>query len=173
MLMKHLWTPWRMAYISDKNKGEDKNSCIFCLALAQPESDVSTNVIARSTHTFAMLNRYPYTYGHTMIIPYEHVASTEELSSEALADLMLMANGVMRVLRAIAAPPGFNLGANIGEAAGAGIASHFHFHVVPRWQGDANFMVTVGGTQTVSDTLASTARKMRQQWERLYEPGGE
>ena len=84
-----------------------------------------------------------------------------------------MTNRVSRVLRAIADPQGFNLGANIGEAAGAGIASHFHFHVVPRWQGDANFMVTVAATQTVSDTLSSTARKMRQQWEQLFGKSGD
>lgn len=173
MAMKHLWTPWRMAYISDKNKGENQISCIFCHAVARPESDESINVIARATHNIAMLNRYPYTYGHTMIIPNEHVASVEDLSAEALTELMMMAKGVMRVLRAISAPQGFNLGANIGEAAGAGIASHFHFHVVPRWQGDANFMVTVGGTQTIADTLSSAAQKMRQHWERLYGPSGD
>ena len=161
-----------MEYIGDKSQAERQNSCIFCYAAGQPENDESTNVIARSSHTFAMLNRYPYTYGHTMIIPFDHVASMEEMSSEALADLMAMTNRLMRILRSIADPPGFNIGANIGEAAGAGIASHFHFHVVPRWQGDANFMVTVGGTQTVADTLPSIARKLRDEWRRLYGIGG-
>ena len=167
MLMKHLWTPWRMEYIGGKRRGERQDSCIFCQAARQPDSDLTTHVIARSSHTFVMLNRYPYTYGHTMVIPYDHVASVEDLSGEALTDLMMTARGVMRALRAIAAPKGFNLGANIGEAAGAGIASHFHFHVVPRWPGDANFMVTVGGTQTISDTLQNAARKMRLQWGRM------
>ncbi|MYD11417.1 MAG: HIT domain-containing protein [Chloroflexi bacterium] len=172
MQLKHLWTPWRMDYIGGKRKRERKDSCIFCQAAGQPDDDLTSHVIARSTHTFVMLNRYPYTYGHTMIIPYDHVASAEDLSGKTLTDLMQAANGVMRVLRAIAAPSGFNLGANIGEAAGAGIASHFHFHVVPRWAGDANFMVTVGGTQTMADTLPNAARKMRQQWERLkLQPG--
>ncbi len=169
--MKHLWTPWRREYVGDKNKSDQLDTCIFCGAARQPDNDVASNVIARSKHTYAMLNRYPYTYGHTMIIPLEHVASTEYLSSDALAELMTMSNRAMRVLREIANPPGFNIGANIGEAAGAGIASHFHFHVVPRWQGDANFMVTVGGTQTVSDTLANTARTMREHWRRLYGNG--
>lgn len=157
-----------MAYIGDKRKGGHQNSCIFCHAAGQPDNDLTTHVVARSSQTFAMLNRYPYTFGHTMIIPYAHVASMEDLSSEALSDLMMMAKGVMRALRTIADPQGFNLGANIGEAAGAGIASHFHFHVVPRWQGDANFMVTVGGTQTIADTLLSTAQKMREHWEQLH-----
>lgn len=167
MQLKHLWTPWRMAYVGDKRKGERRDSCVFCQAGRQPDNDQTTNVIARSSQTFVMLNRYPYTFGHTMIIPYDHVASAEELSDEALTDLTLSAKGVMRALRAIAAPSGFNLGANIGEAAGAGIASHFHFHVVPRWSGDANFMATVGGTQTIADTLPNAARKMRRQWGRL------
>ena len=161
-----------MEYIGDKHKGARQNSCIFCQAANQPENDLTTHVIARSSHTFAMLNRYPYTYGHTMIIPYEHVATAEDLSSDALADLMLMTNRVTRLLRSIAEPQGFNLGANIGEAAGAGIASHFHFHVAPRWPGDANFMLTVGGTQTVSDTLSNTARKMREAWQRLHGSSG-
>lgn len=170
--MKHLWTPWRMEYIGDKSKGEYQNSCVFCHAAAHPDNDVSTNVIARSSYNFAMLNRYPYTFGHTMLIPIEHAASMEDMSSEALADLMSMSKRVMRVLRAIADPHGFNIGANIGEAAGAGIASHFHFHVVPRWNGDANFLLTVGGTQTVSDTLAGTAQKLREKWDLMHGNGG-
>ncbi len=93
-----------------------------------------------------------------MVIPYEHVALTEDMCSEALSVLMLTANRVTRLLRTIAEPQGFNLGANIGEAAGADIAPHFHFHAAPRWSGDANFMLTVGGTQTVSDRLTNTAR---------------
>lgn len=161
-----------MDYIADKSEEARQSSCIFCHAAEQTDQDLATNVIARSAHTFAMLNRYPYTSGHTMIIPYAHVASMEEMSAEALAELLSMSKGVMRVLRAMADPHGFNIGANIGAAAGAGIASHFHFHVVPRWQGDANFMVTVGGTQTVSDTLSSTLQKMRQHWLLLHGNGG-
>ncbi len=157
-----------MEYISDKNQAATQHSCIFCKAAAQPETDESSHVIARSSHTFAMLNRYPYTFGHTMIIPFDHVASMEAMTAEALADLMVTTNRLMRILRAIADPPGFNIGANIGAAAGAGIASHFHFHVVPRWQGDANFMVTVGGTQTVADTLPGIAQKIRAEWRRVY-----
>ena len=167
--MNHLWTPWRMEYISDKHKRGNPASCIFCVAASQPEDDLAANVIARSSHTLAILNRYPYTYGHTMLVPFEHVASLEDLSAASLADLMTMANSAMRALRAIADPPGFNIGANIGAAAGAGIAAHFHFHVVPRWQGDANFMLTVGGAQTVADTLTNIARQMREIWESLDE----
>jgi ATP adenylyltransferase len=157
-----------MEYIKGKRVGID--SCVFCAFVSQPELDVEQHVVFRSAHTFATLNRYPYTYGHTMIIPYAHGASPEDLSGDALADLMLMTNRTMRVLRSIANPPAFNIGANIGEAAGAGIAAHFHFHVVPRWQGDHSFMECLGGTRTLPDTLSSIAEQMRAAWADLYGP---
>ena len=129
---------------------------------------VSLLLIARSSHNFALLNRYPYTYGHVMIVPYEHVSSQEDMSTAALTDLMVTTNRTMRVIRSLANPAGFNIGANIGEAAGAGIAAHYHFHVVPRWPGDANFMVTVGGTQTVPDTLSNILERMQAAWSEIY-----
>ena len=164
--MHQLWNPWRLEYV--KGRGKASDSCIFCLD--QPASAASAQIIARSSHTFALLNRYPYTYAHTMIVPFEHVSTPEELAADALTDMMLMSNRLMRVLRKLAEPAGFNLGANIGAAAGAGIAAHYHFHVVPRWSGDANFMVTIGETQTIPDTLANIAREMRATWEALYGP---
>ena len=166
--MNQVWAPWRMEYIKGKRKGFD--SCVFCQFAAQPELDVAQHVIARSTHTFATLNRYPYTYGHAMIIPYAHDSSLEDLSAATLSDLMLMTNRAMRVLRQIAQPPAFNIGANIGAAAGAGIAAHFHFHVVPRWNGDHSFMECLGRTRTVPDTLSNIAEQMRAAWSELYGP---
>ncbi len=166
--MRQLWAPWRMDYIRGKGKGD---SCVFCQMAAAPAADVERRVIARSRHTFAALNRYPYTYGHTMVIPYEHLASPEDLSAASLADLMLMSNRVMRALREIAEPPAFNIGANIGAAAGAGIASHFHFHIVPRWDGDHSFMECIGGTRTVPDSLSNIATEMGAAWQRLYGAG--
>lgn len=166
--MNQIWAPWRMEYIRGKGKGFD--SCVFCQLAAQPEGDAAQHVIARSTHTFATLNRYPYTYAHTMIIPYAHDSSLEDLCAETLSDLMLMTNRTMRVLHEIAQPPAFNIGANIGEAAGAGIAAHFHFHVVPRWNGDHSFMECLGGTRTVPDTLSNIAQQMRAAWSELYRP---
>ena len=163
--MNQLWAPWRMAYIRGKQTGFD--SCVFCQIAAKPEEDRERHVIARSTQTFAMLNRYPYTYGHTMVIPYAHVASTEDLDAETLAEMMLMTNRAMLALREIAEPPAFNIGANIGEAAGAGIASHFHFHIVPRWNGDHSFMECLGRTRTVPDVLANIAAEMREAWARV------
>lgn len=162
--MQPLWAPWRLEYIRGKGKGGD--SCLFCQFAAQPQADSERRVIARSAHTFAILNRYPYTYGHTMIIPYEHLSSPEELDAATLADLMRMTNRAMGALRDIADPPAFNIGANIGAAAGAGIAAHFHFHIVPRWDGDHSFMECIGGARTLPDSLPNIAEEMRAAWEK-------
>lgn len=166
--MNQIWAPWRMDYIKGKGKGLD--ACVFCQAAQQPEDDLARHVIARSAHTFAMLNRYPYTYGHVMVIPYAHVPSTEDLNPETLADLTLMTNRAMGALREIADPPAFNIGANIGAAAGAGIAAHFHFHIVPRWNGDHSFLECIGGARAIPDTLPNLAEQMRRAWEQLYGP---
>ena len=103
-----------------------------------------------------------------MVVPYEHVPSQEDMTTEALTDLMVMTNRIMRVVREYANPPAFNLGANIGEAAGAGIAAHYHFHIVPRWGGDANFMSTIGDTRVIPDTLDNTYNDLRIIWNNLY-----
>ena len=166
--MNQIWAPWRMEYIKGKREGFD--SCVFCQFAAQPDLNHEQHVISRSTHTFATLNRYPYTYGHTMVIPYTHHSSPEDLHPAALSDLMLMSNRVMGVLREIANPPAFNIGANIGAAAGAGIAAHFHFHIVPRWDGDHSFMECLGGTRTLPDTLSNIAEQMRAAWAKQPEP---
>jgi len=164
--MKQIWAPWRMDYIKGKRKGFD--SCVFCQFARQPEDDLAHFVVARSAHTYAVLNRYPYTYGHTMVIPYKHLASTEDLGADELADLMLMTNRTMRVLREIADPPAFNIGANIGAAAGAGIAAHFHLHIVPRWNGDHSFMECIGGARTLPDTLSNISEQMVSAWKQIY-----
>lgn len=164
--MKHLWTPWRMEYIKGEKKPVD--GCVFCIKAEQPESDDSEHVVARSTHTFVTLNKFPYNNGHIMIVPYQHITSQEDMDTEALTELMVMTNRVMRVLREYANPPAFNLGANIGVAAGAGIAAHYHFHIVPRWGGDANFMTTIGETRVIPDTLDNTYSDLKKIWNSLY-----
>ncbi len=157
-----------MDYVSGREKA--KAGCVFC-DIAANEAGERLLLIARSAHVFVILNRYPYTYGHTMVVPFRHISSQEEMDEPALSDLMVTTNRVMRLLRDIADPPGFNIGANIGEAAGAGIAAHYHFHIVPRWTGDANFMATISDSRIIPDTLANIARQMRAAWVRLYEPG--
>jgi len=164
--MEHLWTPWRMAYI--KGEGKPVDACVFCLKAQHPENDEAEHVFARSAHTFATLNRFPYTNGHVMIVPCEHIASPEDMDVAALTDLMVMTNRTMRVLREYGNPPAFNIGGNIGAAAGAGIAAHFHFHIVPRWAGDVNFMTSIGATRIIPDTLEHTYSQIKSIWERLY-----
>ncbi len=162
--MDHLYTPWRMAYI----RGEKKpvTGCIFCQMAAA--ADDQGQIVAFSQHVFVTLNIYPYNNGHVMVIPFEHVQSQEQLSAEALTDLMLTTNRMLAVLRKVYNPSAFNLGANIGAAAGAGIAEHYHFHIVPRWAGDANFMTVVGNTRVLPDTLENTFRELKQTYVDLY-----
>ncbi|GAB4509637.1 MAG: HIT domain-containing protein [Anaerolineae bacterium] len=162
--MEHLYTPWRMAYI----KGEKKpvEGCVFCNKVHA--DDAPEHVIGRSTHVYATLNRYPYNNGHVMVVPYQHIASQEELSTEALTDLMVTVNRTLAALRTAYHPPAFNLGANIGLAAGAGIAEHYHFHIVPRWPGDANFMSTVSNTRVIPDTLDNTYQELKSLWQAQF-----
>ncbi|HLV36422.1 MAG TPA: HIT domain-containing protein [Spirillospora sp.] len=162
--MDHLWTPWRMSYI----RGEKKpvTGCIFCNKIAG--NDDVEQIVARSEYVYVTLNRYPYNNGHLMVVPYEHIETQEALSAEALTDLMLTINRSLGALRKLYNPAAFNLGANIGAAAGAGIAEHYHFHIVPRWPGDANFMSTVADTRVIPDTLDNTYRELKAIWQELY-----
>lgn len=162
--MDHLWTPWRMSYI----RGEKKpvSGCIFCNKIAA--NDETEQIVARTEHVYVTLNRYPYNNGHLMVVPYEHIESQEALSPDALTDLMLTINRALAALRRLYNPAAFNLGANIGAAAGAGIAEHYHFHIVPRWPGDSNYMTTVASTRVIPDTLDNTYRELRIIWQELY-----
>lgn len=163
--MDHLFTPWRMAYIRS-DKGDE--GCVFCTAPTLPDDDAL--IVARGQAFYAVLNRYPYNNGHLMIVPFAHVASQEDLDADSLLELMQMTNQALAALRAVYHPPAFNLGANIGPAAGAGIAAHYHFHIVPRWPGDANFMTVVGETRVVPDTLEHTYREVKAAWSTLLQP---
>ena len=140
--------------------------CIFCNKING--NDDEEHVVARSEHVFATLNKFPYNNGHLMIVPYAHIASQEDMSEAGLTDIMVMVNRAMTALRELYNPHAFNIGANIGDAAGAGIAAHFHFHVVPRWSGDANFMSTVGNTRVIPDPLEITYQNLKAKWQQLY-----
>lgn len=158
--MDHLWSPWRMKYIQQH---EPPIGCVFCLA-AQQEDNNENLVVARGQRSFAILNRYPYTSGHLMVVPYLHVPSIEDLDAETRHELIEMVNLAMGVLRVVYHPEAFNVGANIGAAAGAGIAAHVHLHVVPRWNGDTNFMSSIGETRIMPEELSDTYRRVREQW---------
>ncbi len=158
--MDYLWSPWRFQYIS---RAEATDACVFC-SIAAAHDDAANYVLHRGARCFVVLNRYPYTSGHLMIVPYEHVATLEEAGGETLAEMMRLCGTAEARLRESYRPRGFNLGMNIGECAGAGVAGHIHMHVLPRWPADANFMTTVGETRVLPEDLAVTYDKLRTGW---------
>ncbi len=158
--MKHLWSPWRMKYIL---QSERPPGCIFCSAVEQ-DNDFENLIVARGRLAFVILNRFPYTTGHLMVVPYVHRPSLEDLTVETRTEIMDLINHSMAVLRLAYQSPAFNLGANIGAAAGAGVADHFHFHVVPRWPGDSNFMTTVSQTRVLPEMLDETLQRLLGKW---------
>jgi len=158
--MDHLWSPWRMKYIMDHESGD---GCIFCGALEQPDG-LENLIVARRERSFVIMNRYPYTSGHVMVVPKEHQPSFELVEADTRAELMELIKDCMQVLRKVYTPEGFNIGANIGEAAGAGIAEHVHFHIVPRWVGDTNFMSTLAATRVLPESLEDTYQRLRAAW---------
>ena len=162
--MQQLYTPWRMDYIK---RGPRRDGCLFCKMAQQAEDAEDSLLVARSAHNFIALNRYPYSYGHLLVVPYAHLSSPEDMSAAALADAAQLTNRALQVLRDIANPDGFNIGANIGAAAGASVAAHYHFHIVPRWKGDANFMTSIGATRTIPDSLPKIQRQLREKWREL------
>jgi ATP adenylyltransferase len=149
--MKHLWSPWRLEYLA----GAKTEGCVFCSA-ARSTEDRENLVLLRGERAFLILNRYPYNNGHFMVVPYSHVPSLESLDTSTLTEIMLLLNRGIVALRDSMAPEGFNIGANLGQAAGAGIQEHVHIHVVPRWLGDTNFMPVVGDLRVVPETWLQT-----------------
>jgi ATP adenylyltransferase len=168
-MTQHLFTPWRMAYIRGEKKPTD-GSCIFCDKQQPSTTDPDDLIVARSEYVYVIMNKYPYNNGHMMVVPYVHVSSPEELPAEALTDLTLTTNRCMDVLRKVYNAESFNIGANVGAPAGAGIAAHYHFHIVPRWYSDANFMTIVGDTRVVPDSLENTYRELVTAWRNFYDP---
>jgi ATP adenylyltransferase len=160
--MKRLWAAWRMKYITNTDQ---ETGCVFCNALALPD-DGQNLVVARAPRAFVLLNKYPYTSGHLMVAPLAHQPSLELLDPETRAELMELVSRSLEALRALYAPQGFNVGANIGAAAGAGVPGHVHIHVVPRWAGDTNFMSVIGEVRVLPEELGQTWRRVRALWEK-------
>jgi ATP adenylyltransferase len=146
--MKRLWAPWRMDYI----RGPKFNGCIFC-ALPNAQADRENLILYRGQRSFVMLNRYPYNNGHLMVAPYEHVDSPTQLPAQVLGEMMELVNVCLAVLKETMQPDGFNIGMNVGAAAGAGIKDHIHMHVVPRWVGDTNYMPVTADTRVIVEGL--------------------
>jgi len=157
--MDYLWTPWRYQYVT---KPEEKSAeCIFCAAVADTAHDRERLVVYRATHNLVMLNRYPYTSGHLMLVPHQHVASLRDVPDETLVELIRLARVAEIHLRTIYRPGGLNVGFNIGRSAGAGITDHLHMHALPRWTGDTNFMTVIGETRVLPEDLEVTWDRVR------------
>jgi ATP adenylyltransferase len=156
--MDYLWTPWRYAYVTAAEKA---TGCIFCDAPKQAD-DRKSKIVHRGVHNYVILNTYPYTPGHVMIVPYAHLDELQKLPAEAAQEMMALSQRMESALRKLYHPDGINLGMNIGKAAGAGVAGHIHMHVLPRWVADANFVSVVGETRILPETLDMT-------WERIHQ----
>ena len=163
--MDRLWSPWRHAYIAAV--GADLNEaagCIFCEVQKNAADDGRNFVLHRAAHNFVILNLYPYISGHLMIAPYTHLGELHSAPKETTDEMMDLAKRCQAALREVYHPQGFNLGMNLGRAAGAGIPDHIHMHIMPRWTGDTNFMSTVGETRVLPEDLATTYGKLREKF---------
>jgi ATP adenylyltransferase len=156
--MDHLWTPWRYTYVTSGGK---TTGCIFCELPKQDDS--KAGIVLRGERCFIILNTYPYTSGHIMIVPYEHVDELRKLETSAAREMMDLSQRMEGVLRKVYRPDGINLGMNIGQAAGAGIAGHIHMHILPRWSADTNFMTTIAETRILPESLETTYQRLREE----------
>ena len=155
--MDRLYTPWRLAYVTEASIVTPE--CVFCAALAA--ADREPLIIHRGRRTFVILNKFPYNNGHLMVVPERHVGHLVELETDELHEMMELTRTAERALTATYGPHGFNMGLNLGKPAGAGVLNHLHMHVVPRWNGDTNFMAVVGETRVLPEELATTAARLR------------
>jgi len=157
--MERLWAPWRMAYIAPKTP--QPQECIFCTQPAE-NRDEEHHILYRGERCFIMLNLYPYNNGHLMIAPYQHIGTIEKLPVETLTELMAQAQLALKALRFAMQPDGYNMGINEGKVAGAGFADHTHLHVVPRWNGDTNFMPVVADVKVMPELLDGVYQKLKE-----------
>ena len=158
--MDVLWSPWRYDYITGSG-GAKTDACVFCEVLKNSASDEKKFILKRAEFNFVILNIYPYTTGHLMVIPYAHLADPAAADKQTTDEMMDITKQAQEVLAEVYKPDGLNLGMNLGKAAGAGVAGHFHMHVLPRWIGDVNFMTAIGQTRTLPESLQSTYAKLK------------
>ena len=151
--MEKLWSPWRSKYIDSFKTEETHSECIFCVAAEKDVDDLDNLVVRKNKLTFTILNLYPYNNGHLMIAPFRHIGELSDLQDEEASEIMKELQLAQRALIDTLKPQGFNIGANFGRSSGAGIADHLHFHIVPRWNGDTNFMPVLGEVKVISQDL--------------------
>jgi ATP adenylyltransferase len=169
---EHLHAPWRMEYIAQT--GTPKGGCIFCdKPCAADTCDRDNLIVHRGTHCFIILNAFPYNNGHLMVIPYQHTSVFTELPCDTMSEMMCLSSQAIRALTRVMRPDGFNMGMNIGRAAGAGIAEHLHLHIVPRWNGDTNFMPVVGNVRVLPEALEQTWEKVKAAFEAVIAEGAD
>jgi len=155
--MDYLWTPWRYAYVT---AAEKISGCIFC-DIPKQGDDAKVRIVHRAKHCYVVLNTYPYTPGHVMVVPFAHLDQLQTLPIDAAHEMMELAQRMERVLRQLYSPDGVNVGMNIGKAAGAGVAGHIHMHVLPRWVADANFASVIGETRILPESLDMTYDRIK------------
>lgn len=165
--MERLWSPWRSQYIESFKSDEDKSKCIFCGMVNLDPANMDNLLIDNDKNTFTVLNLYPYNNGHLMIVPKKHTNDFSGLTEAEVLESMLKLQLAEKALREVLNPHGFNIGANIGRVAGAGIEEHIHFHIVPRWNGDTNFMPVVGSVKVISQDLSETKVKLLKAYKNL------
>ena len=161
--MDRLWSPWRYDYINagESSKAKTDDSCIFCALQEDAGRDEQNFILHRASHNYIVLNKFPYISGHLLIVPYAHLGDLDAAPKVVTDELMDLTKRCQTALRETYRPNGFNLGMNLGRAAGAGVADHIHLHLMPRWIGDTNFMTTVGETRVHPEDLTTTYRKLR------------
>jgi ATP adenylyltransferase len=156
--VERLWTPWRMQYVS--GSGEPSEECLFC-ELPKRQDDAENLLLQRGRHAFSLLNLFPYNTGHVMVAPYQHTGDLANLAPEVGAELLALTQRMVAALSAEYRPDGYNLGMNLGRVAGAGIPDHLHLHIVPRWNGDTNFMPLTADTRVLPETLRQTYDRLK------------
>jgi ATP adenylyltransferase len=160
--MERLWAPWRLEYIV----GEKTDGCIFC-DFPREDDDEKNKILYRGSGAFVIMNAFPYSNGHLLVAPYRHTAEITDLSADESLEMMQLVQKCCVALREVCKPDGFNVGANIGAAAGAGIADHVHMHIVPRWVGDTNYMTVLADVKVIPEALATTYQKLRRVFDRF------
>lgn len=164
-VMDTIFAPWRMQYVLSNSKENSKNqtACIFCDFPKRNEEEKFL-ILRREKLSFVIMNAFPYNSGHLMVVPYRHTADMTQLTFEETSEMTLLAQTAVSTLKSLMNPDGFNIGMNLGKAAGAGIDQHLHIHIVPRWNGDTNFMPVIGNVKVVSEALTSTWKRLKAAW---------
>jgi ATP adenylyltransferase len=157
--MERIYAPWRMSYVTGCGDAPKPDGCVFCARAARPD-DAANFIVHRGDTCFVILNAFPYANGHLMVLPYRHVARLAEMTAGEHAEMMTLAARMTETLDRVSSPDGYNVGMNLGGAAGAGIADHLHLHVVPRWNGDTNFMPVLGDVKILPETLGQVYAKI-------------